>query len=74
MTFKEIAYKKIIEGERVASYRLYDQFWYVVQWNEKVYIHYRVTTKKRSIIFSYYICDSKLSPKWPAQYQDVIIH
>lgn len=67
MTLKELVLGKILNGERVSCYKIYDEFWYVVTWNRQTYIHYTQKMTEGSVKFLWYLSASILAPKWKAQ-------
>lgn len=66
-----MVYNKIISGERIAAYKFYEDYWYVVVWNKQTFIHYRQTVRAGKAIFHWFLCDSILSPKWNCQTQQI---
>lgn len=71
MTLKEMIYLKIIEGERVASYKIYGEFWYVVRWNKSTYIHYTRKTSYNMLKYNWYLSSNLYPMKWRVQTQDL---
>lgn len=67
MTLKEMIYQKIITGLRISSYKTFDEFWYVIQWNKQTYIHYTFKVGQGRAKFLWYLSASILAPKWKAQ-------
>lgn len=62
-----MVYNAIINNERVASYKIFDEFWHVVKWNKQTYIHYTTKHKPLKAQFYWYLSASTLAPKWKAQ-------
>jgi len=67
MQLKEIIYQKILFGERIASYKLYDEFWYVVKYNEQTNIHYTIKRVSNSRTFMWYLAATSFQPKFKCQ-------
>lgn len=57
-TLKEIVYEKILSGDRVSSYIIYQEYWYVIKWNQQTYIHYTAKTSFNKITFLWYLSAS----------------
>lgn len=66
-TTKEVVYNAILFNKKVAVYRLYDEYWYVVEWGKKVYLHYTQKIKGKKCEFYWYLADSTLWPQWRCQ-------
>lgn len=68
-----MVYQKIISGERVAGYKFYDEFWYVIEWNKLTYIHYSHKIGHGHAHYSWYISSEILHPKFKVQFQTFVI-
>jgi hypothetical protein len=70
-TLKQMVFEKIVNGERVSCYKIYDEYWYVVIWNKQTYIHYTQKLTEGSVKFLWYLSANILAPKWKAQTQQI---
>lgn len=66
-----MVYRCIVENNRVSCYKVYEEFWYVIQWNKQTYIHYTIKESPGSIKVLWYLSASILAPKWKAQTQEL---
>lgn len=71
MTLKQIIYRQITEGERMAAYQFYEEIWYVVKWNQQTYIHYTMKINEAGLKILYYLSANTYSPKWKCQTQEI---
>lgn len=62
-----IVYNAILFNKRVAVYKFNDEFWYVVEWGKKAYLHYTEKVKANKKQFYWYLADSTLWPEWKCQ-------
>lgn len=67
MTLKQMIYQRIITGTRIAAYKTYSEFWYVIEWHKGTYIHYTHKVGQGTAKFLWYLSNTILAPKWPAQ-------
>ena len=74
MTLKETIYEKILFQERVANYKIYDEYWHVIKYNEQTYIHFTMKRVSNSMRFLFYLAASTLAPKWRAQTQEFKVY
>lgn len=73
MTLYKAIYDKIFAEQRVSSYKIYEEYWYVVTWNKQTYIHYTYRQRHGKISIHWYFCSSILPPKWPVQTDELIV-
>jgi hypothetical protein len=66
-TVKEMVYNAILFNKRVAVYKLNSEYWYVVEWGKKCYLHYTQKIKANKTEFYWYLADSTLWPEWKCQ-------
>ena len=61
---KKVIYESVLQNQRLLCYAINCQIWYVVKWNDGVYIHYRIKADEMKYRIFYFICDSKLPPQF----------
>jgi len=66
-TTKEIIYNAILNNTRVAAYKINSEYWYVIEWGKKCYLHYTQKQKPTKMEFYYFLADSTLWPQWKCQ-------
>lgn len=70
MTLSNEIYNKILFQERIANYKLYDEYWYVVKWNDQTFIHFTIKRISNSRRFLWYLAASTFAPKFRCQTQE----
>lgn len=73
MKMTEIIYQKILFEERIANYKLYDEFWHVVKYNEQTNIHFTMKRVSNSQKIYYYLAATSYSPKFRCQTQELTL-
>jgi len=73
MTLKEMIYQKIVEGERICSYKIYGEFWYVVKWNKQIYVHYTRRTSFNKLKYLWYLSANETPARFRCQTQELQI-
>lgn len=73
MTLKEMVYQKIVSDERVASYELYGEIWYVAKWNRQTYIHYTRRTSYNMLKYCWYLSSNLYPAKWKCQVTEMVM-
>lgn len=66
-------YMKILFGERIERYKLYDEFWYVVKWNEQTNIHYTIKGADHKRTFLWYLAATSYKPKFRCETQSITV-
>jgi hypothetical protein len=67
MKLNELIYQKILFGERISSYKLYEEYWYVVKFNEQTNIHYTIKQVSNSRQFLWFLAAIYYSPKFKCE-------
>lgn len=62
-----VVYNAILFNKRVAAYKINGEYWYVIEWGKKVYLHYTEKTKATKKEFYWFLCDNTLWPQWKCQ-------
>jgi len=62
-----VVYHAILFNKRVAAYQFRNEYWYVIEWGKKAYLHYTEKVKANKKEFYWYLADSTLWPEWKCQ-------
>jgi hypothetical protein len=70
MTLNQLVYEQILFAERIANYKLYDEFWHVVKYNDQTNIHFTMKRVSHSQKIYWYLAATSYSPKFRCQTQE----
>lgn len=73
MTLREMVYATIFHGKRISCYKTYDEYWYVILWHTRTYIHYSFKLGHGQAKILWFLSNSVLCPKWKCQTNELIV-